>query len=153
MESKTIPKETNPPFVLKSSKVSPLNSGGGMGDQQQGGAFLHFSELPTSISSCLHSPEGDQNRKSRKIKCKPVIARNSRKGEIIDCTNKNLYISRNSMISLTTNKKIFTSLYQSSVTNLKECCCNSDICFVFETYREYCYDFLWLLNMNIFIVH
>ncbi|KAJ6898514.1 hypothetical protein NC652_025132 [Populus alba x Populus x berolinensis] len=31
--SKGIPKETNPPLVLKSSKGSPLSSGGGMGDQ------------------------------------------------------------------------------------------------------------------------
>jgi hypothetical protein len=30
-----IPKETNPPLVLKSSKDSPLSSGGGMGDQVQ----------------------------------------------------------------------------------------------------------------------
>jgi len=49
--SKGIPKETNPPLVLKSSKGSPLSSGGGMGDQVQGGALAHFSELPTSMSS------------------------------------------------------------------------------------------------------
>lgn len=46
-----IPKDTNPPLVLKSSKGSPVNSGGGMGDQQQGGAFDHSFEFPTSISS------------------------------------------------------------------------------------------------------
>lgn len=64
--SKYVPKDTNPPVVLKSSKSSPLNSGGGIGDQQQGGALAHFSELPTSISSCFHSPEGDKKRKSKK---------------------------------------------------------------------------------------
>lgn len=52
-----IPKETNPPLVFKSSKGSPLNSGGGIGDQLQGGAFAHFSELPTSMSSCLPKEE------------------------------------------------------------------------------------------------
>lgn len=40
-ENNRIPKETNPPLVLKSSKVSPLSSGGGMGDQMQGGALAH----------------------------------------------------------------------------------------------------------------
>ncbi|CAN1279135.1 hypothetical protein LINPERPRIM_LOCUS16896, partial [Linum perenne] len=30
-----LPKLTNPPFVLKSSIDSPLNSGGGIGDQIQ----------------------------------------------------------------------------------------------------------------------
>lgn len=64
--SKHIPKDTNPPVVLKSSKSSPLNSGGGIGDQQQGGALAHFSELPTSMSSCLHSPEGNKKKKWRK---------------------------------------------------------------------------------------
>jgi len=42
----------NPPLVLKSSKASPLNSGGGMADQLQGGTLAHLSELPTSTSSC-----------------------------------------------------------------------------------------------------
>uniref|UniRef100_A0A3Q7I7Q7 Uncharacterized protein n=1 Tax=Solanum lycopersicum TaxID=4081 RepID=A0A3Q7I7Q7_SOLLC len=36
-----IPKETNPPFVLKSSIASPLSSGGGIGDQMQWGALAH----------------------------------------------------------------------------------------------------------------
>lgn len=51
-----VPKETNPPLVLKSLKSSPLNSGGGMGDQVQGGALAHASELPTSMSSCQYIP-------------------------------------------------------------------------------------------------
>lgn len=46
-----IPKVTNPPFVLKSSNGSPLNSGGGIGAQQHGGTLAHFFELPTSVSS------------------------------------------------------------------------------------------------------
>ncbi|KAJ8434865.1 hypothetical protein Cgig2_022144 [Carnegiea gigantea] len=49
--SRMIPKETNPPFVLKSSIVSPLSSAGGMGDHEHGGALVHSSELPTSMSS------------------------------------------------------------------------------------------------------
>jgi hypothetical protein len=52
LEKNSIPKETNPPLVFKSSKASPLNSGGGMADQVQGGVFIHLSEFPTSISSC-----------------------------------------------------------------------------------------------------
>lgn len=55
LEKMKVPKETNPPLVLKSSKGSPLNSGGGMGDQQQGGAFAHSLEFPTSISSWLQN--------------------------------------------------------------------------------------------------
>lgn len=51
MHEEHSPNETNPPLVLKSSKGSPLNSGGGMGDHVQGGALAHASEHPTSISS------------------------------------------------------------------------------------------------------
>lgn len=49
---KSIPKETKPPFVLKSSIASPLSSGGGIGDQMQWGALAHAFEFATSISSC-----------------------------------------------------------------------------------------------------
>lgn len=50
------PNETNPPLVLKSSKGSPLNSGGGMGDHVQGGALAQAAEHPTSMSSCMIRP-------------------------------------------------------------------------------------------------
>jgi len=59
--SKGIPKVTNPPLVLKSSKGSPLSSGGGMGDQVHGGALAHFSELPTSMSSYCKRKRGKAN--------------------------------------------------------------------------------------------
>lgn len=58
---KRLPKETNPPFVLKSSISSPLSSGGGMGDQVQGGALAHSLELPTSISSCRKKNNIEEN--------------------------------------------------------------------------------------------
>ena len=48
-----LPKETNPPFVLKSSMSSPLNSGGGIGDHVHGGALANASELPMSMSSYI----------------------------------------------------------------------------------------------------
>lgn len=51
LDEKMVPKVTNPPFVLKSSNGSPLNSGGGIGAQQHGGTLTHFFELPTSVSS------------------------------------------------------------------------------------------------------
>lgn len=52
MGSESVQKETNPPLVLKSSKGSPLSSGGGIGDQQHGGALANSFELTTSINSC-----------------------------------------------------------------------------------------------------
>lgn len=50
-----------------------------MGDQQQGGVFLHSSELPTSISSCLHSPEGNQIENREKENMNQILQGTARR--------------------------------------------------------------------------
>lgn len=53
IQALNIPKDTNPPFVVKYWKDSPLNSGGGIGDQVHRGALEYAAELLTSTSSCI----------------------------------------------------------------------------------------------------
>ncbi|KAJ6981469.1 hypothetical protein NC653_024763 [Populus alba x Populus x berolinensis] len=57
--SKGIPKETNPPLVLKSSKGSPLSSGGGMGDQslEKENMYQHGYEVWKFDSLVQQSPQ------------------------------------------------------------------------------------------------
>ncbi|KAF9677759.1 hypothetical protein SADUNF_Sadunf08G0140900 [Salix dunnii] len=53
--NKGIPKETNPPLVLRSSKGSPLSSGGGMGDQEyyQLIFFTSYSQCHGKLGSTI----------------------------------------------------------------------------------------------------